>query len=205
MPFTLPPLPYSSDALEPYMDKLTVEIHHGKHHAAYVNNLNKALEQAPELAGKTLEELLAGYCSAVPEAIRTAVRNNGGGHFSHSLYWQVMAPGAGGEPTGKLVAAIDKTFGGFGAFKDKFSAAALGRFGSGWAWLQADDNSHLVVTSTPLHDNPVNEGKHALLVIDVWEHAYYLKYQNRRNEFIAAWWNLVNWKEVSRRFESVSR
>jgi Fe-Mn family superoxide dismutase len=205
MPFTLPPLPYSSDALEPYMDKLTVEIHHGKHHAAYVNNLNKALEQAPELAGKTLEELLAGYCSAVPEAIRTAVRNNGGGHFSHSLYWQVMAPGAGGEPTGKLVAAIDKTFGGFGAFKDKFSAAALGRFGSGWAWLQADDNSHLEVTSTPLHDNPVNEGKHALLVIDVWEHAYYLKYQNRRNEFIAAWWNLVNWKEVSRRFESVSR
>ena len=202
MPFTLPLLPYSPDALEPFMDKMTVEIHHGKHHAAYVNNLNKALEQAPELAGKSLEELLADYCSAVPEAIRTAVRNNAGGHFSHTLYWEIMAPGAGGEPAGKLADAMQKTFGSFAAFKEKFSAAAMGRFGSGWAWLEIDRSHNLEIASTPLHDNPLNEGKRALLVIDVWEHAYYLKYQNRRNEFIAAWWNLVNWPEVSRRFEA---
>jgi len=201
MPFTLPPLPYAADALEPWMDKATVEIHHGKHHAAYVTNLNKALEQAPGLADKALEELLANNCAIVPEAIRTAVRNNGGGHFSHSLYWEIMAPQAGGEPSGKLAAAIEKTFGGFAAFKEKFSAAAMGRFGSGWAWLQMDASGKLEIASTPLHDNPVNEGKKALLVVDVWEHAYYLKYQNRRADFIAAWWNLVNWKEVSRRFE----
>ena len=204
MPFTLPPLPYAADALEPWMDKATVEIHHGKHHAAYVTNLNKALEQAPGLADKALEELLANNCAIVPEAIRTAVRNNGGGHFSHSLYWEIMAPQAGGEPSGKLAAAIEKTFGGFAAFKEKFSAAAMGRFGSGWAWLQMDASGKLEIASTPLHDNPVNEGKKALLVVDVWEHAYYLKYQNRRADFIAAWWNLVNWKEVSRRFEVVS-
>jgi Fe-Mn family superoxide dismutase len=187
------------------MDKMTVEIHHGKHHAAYVTNLNKALEQAPELASKTLEELLADYCAIVPEAIRTTVRNNGGGHFSHSLYWEIMAPNAGGKPVGKLAEEIQKTFGGFGAFKEKFSAAAMGRFGSGWAWLQLDRNRKLEITSTPLHDNPVNECKQALLVIDVWEHAYYLKYQNRRNEFVAAWWNLVNWKEVNRRYDAPSK
>jgi len=205
MPFNLPPLPYAHDALEPFMDKMTVETHHGKHHAAYVTNLNKALEQAPELASKTLEELLADYCAIVPEAIRTTVRNNGGGHFSHSLYWEIMAPNAGGEPVGKLAEEIQKTFGGFGPFKEKFSAAAMGRFGSGWAWLQLDRNRKLEITSTPLHDNPVNEGKQALLVIDVWEHAYYLKYQNRRNEFVAAWWNLVNWKEVNRRYDAPSK
>ena len=205
MPFTLPPLPYSLEALEPSMDKMTVEIHHGKHHAAYVTNINKALEQAAELAGKSLEELLADNCAIVPEAIRTAVRNNGGGHFSHSLYWEIMAPNAGGEPAGKLAEAITQTFGGFGPFKEKFTAAAMGRFGSGWAWLQLDKNHKLEIASTPLHDNPVNEGKQALLVIDVWEHAYYLKYQNRRNEFVAAWWNLVNWKEVNRRYEAASK
>ena len=187
------------------MDKATVEIHHGKHHAAYVTNLNNALKQAPELAGKPLEALLADNCAIVPEAIRTAVRNNGGGHFSHSLYWEIMAPHAGGEPVGALAEEIRKAFGSFGAFKEKFSAAAMGRFGSGWAWLQLGKNRNLEITSTPLHDNPVNEGKHALLVIDVWEHAYYLKYQNRRNEFIAAWWNLVNWKEVNRRFEEACK
>jgi Fe-Mn family superoxide dismutase len=187
------------------MDKMTVEIHHGKHHATYVTNLNKALEQAPELADKKLEDLLAENCAMVPEAIRTTVRNNGGGHFSHSLYWDVMAPNAGGEPVGKLSEAVDRTFGGFGLFKEKFAAAAMGRFGSGWAWLQLDKSHKLEIASTPLHDNPVNEGKQALLVIDVWEHAYYLKYQNRRNEFVAAWWNLVNWKEVNRRFEAASK
>lgn len=205
MPFTLPSLPYSPDALEPHMDKLTVEIHHGKHHAAYVTNLNKALEQAPELSGKSLEELLANNCAIVPEAIRTPVRNNGGGHFSHSLYWEIMAPNAGGEPSGKLAEAIATTFGGLAAFKEKFTAAAMGRFGSGWAWLQLNKNRKLEITSTPLHDNPVNEGKQALLVIDVWEHAYYLKHQNRRNEFVAAWWNLVNWEEVNRRYEAANR
>ena len=205
MPFTLPPLPYALDALEPHMDKMTVEIHHGKHHAAYVTNLNKALEQAPELAGKSLEELLADYCAIVPETIHTAVRNNGGGHFSHSLFWEIMAPNAGGEPAGKLAEAINQTFGGFGPFKEKFTAAAMGRFGSGWAWLQMNKDHKLEITSTPLHDNPVNEGKLALLVIDVWEHAYYLKYQNRRNEFVTAWWNLVNWKEVNRRYEAASK
>lgn len=202
MPFNLPPLPYAHDALEPFMDKMTVEIHHGKHHAAYVTNLNKALEQAPELASKTLEELLADYCAIVPEAIRTTVRNNGGGHFSHSLYWEIMAPNAGGEPVGKLAEEIQKTFGGFGPFKEKFSAAAMGRFGSGWAWLQLDRNRKLEITSTPLHDNPVNEGKQALLVIDVWEHAYYLNYQNRRPDYVAAFWNVVNWDQAEANYQA---
>ena len=200
MPFTLPSLPYSHDALEPYIDKLTMEIHHGKHHGAYVTNLNKALESAPQLAGKTLEELLANNCAIVPENIRTAVRNNGGGHANHSLFWTLMAPKAGGEPHGKLAEALNSTFGGFAQFKEKFAAAAVGRFGSGWAWLLKDPSGKLDIHSTANQDSPLMEGKFALLGLDVWEHAYYLKYQNRRPDYIAAWWNVVNWAEVEKRF-----
>lgn len=199
MAFTLPALPYAHDALEPHVDKLTMEIHHGKHHNAYVTNLNKALESAPDLAGKTIEELLANGCAAAPEAIRTAVRNNGGGHWNHSLFWELMAPGAGGAPVGNLAAAINAAFGSFDGFKEKFAAAAATRFGSGWAWLVKGANG-LEVTSTPNQDNPLMEGKHAILGLDVWEHAYYLKYQNRRPDYVAAWWNVVNWAKAEERF-----
>jgi Fe-Mn family superoxide dismutase len=202
MQFTLPPLPYPFDALEPYIDKMTMEIHHGKHHAAYVNNLNKALESAPELASKGLGELLASNCSVVPESIRTAVRNNGGGHINHSMFWQIMGPNAGGQPGNKLAEAIKSTFGGFDQFKEKFTAAALGRFGSGWAWLVKGPEGKLDIYSTANQDSPLMEGKSPVLGLDVWEHAYYLKYQNRRNEYVAAWWNVVNWKEVEKRFAS---
>jgi superoxide dismutase, Fe-Mn family len=202
MLFTLPPLPYAPDALEPYIDKLTMEIHHDKHHGTYVTNLNKALESAPQLAGKTLEELLANNCAIVPENIRTAVRNNAGGHANHSLFWTLMAPKAGGEPRGKLAEALNSTFGGFAQFKEKFTAAATGRFGSGWAWLWKDPSGKLDIYSTANQDSPLMEGRFAILGLDVWEHAYYLKYQNRRPEYIAAWWNVVNWPEVEKRFTS---
>jgi Fe-Mn family superoxide dismutase len=200
MPFTLPPLPYGFDALEPFIDKTTMEIHHGKHHAAYVTNVNKALESAPDLAGKSLEQLLAKNAALAPEAIRTAVRNNGGGHLNHSMFWTIMGPKAGGQPTGKLAEAIQSVFGGFDQFKEKFGAAAMGRFGSGWAWLIKDASGKLDISSTANQDNPIMEGKSPVMGIDVWEHAYYLKYQNRRAEYISAWWNVVNWKEVEKRF-----
>ena len=202
MPFSLPPLPYPSDALEPHIDKMTMEIHHGKHHNTYVTNLNKALESAAQLANKSVEELLANNCAAVPENIRTAVRNNGGGHVNHSMFWLIMGPKSGGQPTGKLGDAIKNTFGGFDAFKEKFTAAAVGRFGSGWAWLVKDTSGKLDLISTANQDSPLMEGKFPLLGLDVWEHAYYLKYQNRRPDYIAAWWNVVNWEEVGKRFDS---
>ena len=199
MPFTVPPLTYAFDALEPHIDKLTMEIHHDKHHAAYVTNLNKALESAPDLAGKSLEELLAGNCAIVPEGIRTAVRNNGGGHSNHSLFWTIIGPGAGGEPVGNLAAAISSTFGGFAGFKEKFAAAATTRFGSGWAWL-VKGGGKIDIISSANQDSPIMEGKFPVLGLDVWEHAYYLKYQNRRPEYIGAWWNVVNWNEAEKRF-----
>jgi Fe-Mn family superoxide dismutase len=201
MPFTLPPLPYASDALEPHIDKTTMEIHHDKHHAAYVTNLNKALESAPDLAGKTVEELLANNCAIVPENIRTAVRNNAGGHINHSMFWNIMAPKAGGPPVGHVAEAITGTFGGFDQFKEKLNAAAVGRFGSGWAWL-VGSGGKVEIISTANQDSPVMEGKHPIFGIDVWEHAYYLKYQNRRPEYLAAWWNVVNWAAVEERFNS---
>ena len=201
MPFTLPALPYAPDALEPHIDKMTMEIHHGKHHAAYVTNLNKALESAPALASKSIEELLANNCAIVPENIRTAVRNNGGGHWNHSMFWQIMGPGKGGAPVGNLASAINAAFGTFDTFKEKLSAAGASRFGSGWAWL-LKTSSGLEIMSTPNQDNPLMEGKHAVIGVDVWEHAYYLKYQNRRPEYLAAWWNVVNWQEAEKRFSA---
>jgi Fe-Mn family superoxide dismutase len=201
MPFTLPALPYASDALEPNIDKMTMEIHHGKHHNAYVTNLNKALESAPELASKTVEELLANNCAIVPEVIRTAVRNNGGGHINHSMFWQIMGPGAGGSPVGNLAAAITGSFGGFDAFKEKFGAAATTRFGSGWAWL-LKSGTKVDIISTANQDSPVMEGKYPVIGLDVWEHAYYLKYQNRRPDYIGAWWSVVNWQEAEKRFNA---
>ena len=202
MPFTLPALPYAPDALEPSIDKMTMEIHHGKHHNAYVTNLNKALESAPELANKSLEELLANNCAIVPESIRTAVRNNAGGHINHSMFWQIMGPNAGGQPSGALAVGIQSAFGDFHNFKEKLTAAAMSRFGSGWAWLVAHGGK-LDIYSTANQDSPIMEGKFPVLGIDVWEHAYYLKYQNRRNEYLAAWWNVVNWAEIEKRFHSV--
>ena len=199
MAFTLPPLPYAPDALEPHIDKTTMEIHHGKHHNAYVTNLNKALESAPDLAGKSLAELLANNCAIVPEAIRTAVRNNGGGHANHSMFWTVMGPGAGGAPTGALAEAITGAFGGFDQFKEKFGAAATTRFGSGWAWL-LNKGGKLEITSSANQDSPLMDGVEPVMGLDVWEHAYYLKYQNRRPDYIGAFWNVVNWAEVSKRF-----
>ncbi len=199
MAFSLPALPYPFDALEPSIDARTMEIHHGKHHAAYVNNVNKALEQAPDLADLSIEELLADNCGKVPEAIRTAVRNNGGGHANHSLFWRIMGPNAGGQPSGALAEAIRSSFGSFDNFKDKFSTAAATRFGSGWAWLVIADGK-LDVYSTANQDSPIMQGHVPILGLDVWEHAYYLKYQNRRPEYIAAWWNVVNWPAVEQRF-----
>ena len=202
MPFSLPALPYASDALEPSIDKTTMEIHHGKHHGTYVTNLNKALESAPELASKSIEELLANNCAIVPESIRTAVRNNGGGHINHSMFWQIMGPGKGGQPKGKVADAIKSTFGGFDQFKEKFAASATGRFGSGWAWLVRVPGSKLEIYSTANQDSPVMEGKYPVMGLDVWEHAYYLKYQNRRPEYVTNWWNVVNWDEIENRFAS---
>ncbi len=198
MPHTLPALPYDFGALEPHIDTQTMQIHHGKHHQAYVNNLNAALDKHPELHEKSLEQLLKDL-NSVPEAIRGAVRNNGGGHANHSLFWTLMSPKGGGEPTGPLADAIKKTFGDFAKFKEQFAAAGTGRFGSGWAWL-ISNNSKLEITSTPNQDTPVMEGKTPILGLDVWEHAYYLKYQNKRPDYIAAWWNVVDWNAVAKRF-----
>ena len=200
MAFTLPPLPYDFGALEPHIDAKTMEIHHGKHHQAYVNNLNAAIEKAPELAGKSLDDLMRNVSSA-PEAVRTAVRNNGGGHWNHSMFWQIMTPKGGGEPTGTIGQAIKTAFGDFAKFREQFNAAGAGRFGSGWAWL-VNNGGKLSITSTPNQDNPLMEGKKAILGIDVWEHAYYLKYQNKRPDYMNAWWNVVNWAEVEKRFKA---
>jgi superoxide dismutase, Fe-Mn family len=201
MPFTLPTLPYATDALEPHIDKMTMEIHHGKHHGAYVTNLNKALESAPDLANKSVEELLANNCAIVPENIRTAVRNNGGGHINHSMFWKIMKPGGGGQPVGNIAQAITGTFGGLDAFKEKMNQAGATRFGSGWAWL-VKTGGNLEIISSPNQDSPVMEGKYPVMGIDVWEHAYYLKYQNRRPDYLAAWWNTINWQEVEERFNT---
>ncbi len=199
MAHELPDLPYDHDALEPHVDAETMRIHHSKHHQGYVNNLNAALEKHPELADKSLEELL-GDLASVPEDIRTAVRNNGGGHANHSLFWPCMAPGSGGTPSGELADAIDSAFGSFDAFVETFSKAAATKFGSGWAWLCVDGGGGLVVTSTANQDNPVSEGLKPILGLDVWEHAYYLNYQNRRPDYVKAWWNVVNWEQVSENF-----
>lgn len=198
MTFELPSLPYAYNALEPSIDAMTMEIHHSKHHNAYVSNLNAALDKHPELAGKSLEELVSNP-ARLPEDIQTAVRNNGGGHFNHSLFWTVMAPGGGGEPGGDLADAIGEAFGDFASFKETFAKAAATRFGSGWAWLGLK-NGKLAVLSMPNQDVPMMEGLTPVLGIDVWEHAYYLKYQNRRPEYVSNWWNVVNWEEVARRF-----
>ncbi|MBI2506208.1 MAG: superoxide dismutase [Candidatus Latescibacteria bacterium] len=201
MAYTLPALPYAFDALEPHIDARTMEIHHGKHHNAYITNVNKALEAHPALAAKSVEDLIKDL-NAVPENIRTAVRNNGGGHANHSLFWTVMAPKAGGEPGGDLGAAITRDLGGFAAFKEKFATAAATRFGSGWAWLVVKGGK-LEVLSTPNQDSPLMDGGGTpVLGLDVWEHAYYLNYQNRRPDYIAAFWNVVNWAEVARRFQA---
>jgi Fe-Mn family superoxide dismutase len=198
MAHELPPLPYDFSALEPHLDTQTMQIHHGKHHQAYVTNLNAALEKHPNLQGKGAEDLVRDLGS-VPEDIRTAVRNNGGGHVNHTMFWKMMAPNAGGAPTGAVADAIKASFGGFDAFKEQFAKAGVGRFGSGWAWL-IDSNGKLSIESTANQDNPISEGKKPILGLDVWEHAYYLKYQNRRPDYINAWWNVVNWAEVNRRF-----
>ena len=195
MAYKLPELPYSYDALEPHIDKETMTIHHTKHHNTYVTNLNKAIEGSA-LAEKSVDELVADL-NAVPEDIRTAVRNNGGGHANHSLFWTLLSPNGGGEPTGELAEEIKSTFGSFDQFKEKFAAAAAGRFGSGWAWLVVN-NGKLEITSTPNQDSPLSEGKTPVLGLDVWEHAYYLNYQNRRPDYISAFWNVVNWDEVAR-------
>ena len=196
MTHTLPALPYPPDALEPHIDKQTMEIHHGKHHATYVNNLNAALEKHAELQSKSLEELLRGI-NSVPEDIRTAVRNNGGGHANHTMFWQIMGPKAGGQPTGAIADAIKSSFGGFDKFKEELKKAAVGRFGSGWAWVISSGGKLTIETAN--QDSPVSDGQTPLLGVDVWEHAYYLKYQNRRPDYIDAWWNVVNWAEVNKR------
>ena len=198
MAHSVPPLPYPYNALEPHIDEQTMQIHHDKHHAAYVNNLNTALEQAPDLQGKSVEELMANLDS-VPESIRTAVRNNGGGHVNHTMFWEIMGPNAGGQPTGALADAINQAFGSFDGFKEQFAKAATTRFGSGWAWL-ISNGGRLEITSTANQDSPLMEGKTPILGLDVWEHAYYLKYQNRRPDYITAWWNVVNWDAVSQRY-----
>ena len=203
MAFTLPALPYAPSALEPHIDAKTMEIHHGKHHQAYINNANAKLEAHPALAAKSVEALIADLAS-VPEDIRTVIRNNAGGHANHSLFWTVIGPNAGGEPTGDLAAAINSAFGSFAAFKEKFAAAATTRFGSGWAWLSFDKGK-IVVESTANQDSPLMEGRTPLLGLDVWEHAYYLNYQNRRPDYIGAFWNVVNWTEVARRFAEASK
>jgi Fe-Mn family superoxide dismutase len=197
--FTLPPLPYAYDALEPFIDAQTMQIHHDKHHAAYVANLNKAIAEFPAMGKEPVEALLMNLNSVVPEKIRTAVRNNGGGHYNHSLFWQMMKKGGGGQPTGELSKAIDASFGNFSSFKEGLTKAALGQFGSGWAWLVLD-SKQLKISGTPNQDTPLATGQISLLGVDVWEHAYYLKYQNKRADYVNAWFNVVNWDFVSERY-----
>lgn len=199
MAFELPPLPYDKAALEPTIDAQTMEIHHDKHHNAYVTNLNKALEAHPDLQSKSIEDLLKSLDS-LPESIRTAVRNNGGGHYNHSIFWQQLSPNGGGAPTGALADAINQAFGSFDNFKTQFQAAGAGRFGSGWAWLLVAPDGTLSISSTANQDNPIMEGKKAILGVDVWEHAYYLKYQNRRPDYLSAIWNVINWSDVAERY-----
>jgi Fe-Mn family superoxide dismutase len=199
MSHQLPPLPYDAAALEPHIDAQTMQIHHGKHHAAYVNNLNAALEKHAALAGKSVEDLIKSL-SSVPEDIRTAVRNNGGGHVNHTMFWQIMGPGKGGAPTGAIADVIGSTFGGFDSFKEQMNKAGAARFGSGWVWL-VDNGGKLAIESTANQDNPMMDGKRPIFGIDVWEHAYYLKYQNRRPDYLAAWWNVINWDEVNKRLK----
>jgi Fe-Mn family superoxide dismutase len=203
MAHSVPPLPYPYNSLEPFIDEQTMQIHHDKHHAAYVNNLNAALEQAPELQSKSVEELIKDL-NSVPENIRTAVRNNGGGHVNHTMFWEIMGPNAGGQPTGALADAINQAFGSFDSFKEQFAKAGVGRFGSGWAWL-ISNGGKLEITSTPNQDSPLMEGKTPILGLDVWEHAYYLKYQNRRPDYVSAWWNVVNWSDVTTRYDRAMR
>jgi Fe-Mn family superoxide dismutase len=200
MAFTLPALPYAPTALEASIDAQTMEIHHGKHHNAYVTNLNAAVEKAPELASWDLDKLCRDIAK-VPESVRGAVRNNGGGHWNHSMFWTLMVPKSGGAPSGNLAKAIDTAFGDFAKFRDAFKAAAVGRFGSGWAWLVAAKDGKVSIESTPNQDNPLMEGRHAVLGLDVWEHAYYLRYQNRRPDYIDAWWNIVHWGEAAKRYD----
>ena len=202
MPYTLPELPYANDALEPHIDARTMEIHHSKHHQAYINNVNAALEGS-DLANQSIEDLMRGL-SSVPAAIQAAVRNNGGGHANHSLFWTILTPGGGGAPAGALGAAIDAACGSFESFKEQFSKAAATRFGSGWAWLSVAADGKLVVESTANQDTPLSEGRTPILGLDVWEHAYYLNYQNRRPDYVAAFWSVVNWDEVARRFAAAT-
>jgi Fe-Mn family superoxide dismutase len=202
MSFSLGELPYSYDALEPYIDTQTMEIHHQKHHNAYITKLNTALETSSEWQGKDVDEIIKNL-NSVPENIRTAVRNNGGGHYNHTLFWSIMGANAGGEPGGDLGSSINEVFGSFSEFKEEFSGAAVNRFGSGWAWLVLDPSGKLAVLSTANQDNPLTEGFKPLMGLDVWEHAYYLKYQNRRPEYIENWWNVVNWSAVAERYDSL--
>ena len=199
MPYVLPPLPYAFDALEPHIDARTMEIHHGKHHQAYITNVNAALQAHADLLARPVEDLVASL-NSLPEAVRTAVRNHGGGHANHSLFWTIMGPGKGGEPGGALGKALAAGFGDFAAFKDTFTKAAMGRFGSGWAWLVKDKGGKLQVVSTANQDSPLTDGAAPILALDVWEHAYYLNYQNRRADYVAAWWNVVDWGQVAARF-----
>lgn len=199
MSFQMVPLPYAYDALEPYIDAKTVELHYSKHHQTYLNNLNGALEKHPELGNLSIEQLLSDL-NNVPEDVRTVVRNNGGGYYNHNIYWAIMGSHKGGEPTGKLGSAIQSTFGSFASFKEQLEKAAVGRFGSGWAWLSSKSDGSLVIHSTPNQDTPLAEGLFPIIGVDVWEHAYYLKYQNRRAEYLTNWWNVVNWEEAERRF-----
>lgn len=198
--FKLPPLPYDYNALEPHIDAATMQFHHDKHHAGYVKNLNEAVNKYPQLKSKSAEELISDL-NSVPEDIRTTVRNNGGGHVNHTMYWKIMSPNGGGEPTGAIATAIRETFGSFDAFKQQFNDAGNKRFGSGWAWLVRTKDGKLQITSTPNQDSPIKEGNYPILGNDVWEHAYYLKYQNKRADYLTAWWNVVNWNEVNKRFE----
>jgi superoxide dismutase, Fe-Mn family len=204
MAFALPPLPYDYNALEPHIDEQTMRIHHDKHHAAYVNNLNAALEPHPDFQKRTVEWLIANL-KALPDTISTAVRNNGGGHVNHTMFWEMIAPGGRKEPAGPLADAITKAFGGFAQFKEQFAKACVGRFGSGWGWLVADRSGALTIESTPNQDTPLMEGRQPILGCDVWEHAYYLKYQNRRPDYVSAWWNVVNWSDVTGRYDRAMR
>ena len=204
MAYELPPLPYPKEALEPHIDAQTMEIHHGKHHATYIANVNKALAGKGDLENKSVEDLISNL-SAVPEDIRGVVRNNGGGHANHSLFWKILGPKAGGAPSGKLAEEINSSFGSFDAFKEKFEAAGVGQFGSGWAWLIVNKSGKLEIAKTPNQDNPLMEGNKPILGCDVWEHAYYLKYQNKRADYLKAFWNVVNWNEVSKNYEAAKK